>query len=216
VNEPPPGSDEPEPGHGTPSGPPQGDSDGSGYDPWTPDVNPEDPVPRARRSDVVQRRSREELQAGTVYSNFLADQLAEERSLRSKLENRGIALAVASGVMVSLLFVVTVVFAAISKLSILKTDSTVLGLAIVFLIVAALSGLFAVYFIPIRDIVPQYSRRRLSVKHYSPTEIDEIRGHLLNRARQINSLKKLVLAFAALSQLLSILFLSFVPFLLLR
>jgi len=144
VNEPPAGPDELKPEDGAPSGPAEGSTDGGSVDPWMPAVNPEDPVPRASRVDVWGERSHREETAGAAYGNLIVDQLVEARGLRKRLDARGIAVAVASGALATLLFVLTVAVGS-ANLRHLASERLPLAFTLTALVLAAIFGLIVIY-----------------------------------------------------------------------
>jgi hypothetical protein len=79
--------------------------------------------------------------AGAVYSSFIESQLAEERSSKSSLENRGITVITTSGSVVGVLFGLLAVIGGTTQFELPAEARSWFGVALVALTLSAIGGL---------------------------------------------------------------------------
>jgi hypothetical protein len=191
VAQPPLRPDEPDPQGDGPAGPASDDGDDDDELPWTPSVDPGDPVPRARH---VARGSYVEAATGESYASLIAGELAAEESHTRSLQSRSLAIVASSGVTAALLFTTTMGFITSPRFGYVGTARTLLTVALVGLAIAVLLGL--VGYSPAR---PRIEAERLAeIQARFPTAagmaiITDLRLATLTVARKINRRNMLVL-----------------------
>ena len=144
--------------------------------------------------------------AGTAYAELISEQLTEERSRKSSLEQRGGLVITTSGTLVSLLFGLAAVVTSRKGFSVPFSARVLLLLAVVAFIAAALGGLAAN--LPLREYLepePESLRELTELDSWEAEvsigarAIALARVDVLAAAREANDLKAVavILAFAA-------------------
>ncbi len=155
-----------------------------------------------------------DLNAGASYGALIADQLSEERSRKSTLEARGIAVISSSGVLVTLLLALIASVTATTKFRLPGPARLPVLLALVAFISAAICGLMTN--VPLRYKEPTVSGlvKLLSANYWAGSaEIGQLRVAealvtTLAAARSANALKVYFLLSAIFFELLAVIFLS--------
>jgi hypothetical protein len=152
--------------------------------------------------------------AGVAYRQLIMDQLTEERSRKSSLESRGVAVITTSGTLATLLFALTAGLTAAARFRLPTDARPPLLLALVAFVVAGICGLVTNLPLIYREPTPQGLAKLVDTRYWTADatvgelRVAEAQITALSAARIANNLKVRLLIGAAGSELLAISFLS--------
>lgn len=152
--------------------------------------------------------------AGTAYGQLIADQLTEERSRKSSLEARGVAVITTSGTLATLLFALTVGLTAAASFKLPNDAKLPLLLALISFVIAATSGLATNVPLIYQEPSPQALAKLVDGRYWTaPAPLGQLRVAAsqvtaLSAARAANNLKVKLLLVATAAELLAVIFLA--------
>jgi hypothetical protein len=152
--------------------------------------------------------------AGAAYGKLIADQLTEERSRKTSLETRGIAVITTSGTLATLLFALTAGLTAASSFKLPADAKLPLLLSLVAFVIAAMTGLATNVPLIYREPTPQALAKLVDARYWTgPATIGQVRVaaaqvSVLSAARVANNLKVRLLVAAAGAELFAVAFLA--------
>jgi hypothetical protein len=152
--------------------------------------------------------------AGVAYRQLIADQLTEERSRKSSLEARGVAVITTSGTLATLLFALTAGLTAAARFRLPADARLPLLLALVAFVVAGMCGLVTNLPLIYREPTSQGLAKLVDARYWTADatvgelRVAEAQVTALSAARMANNFKMRLLIGAAGAELLAITFLS--------
>lgn len=145
-----------------------------------------------------------------VYSPLLKEQLAEERSRKTSIEQRGVAVITTSGVLVSLLFGLAAVVTQAKSFELLAASRALLAVSLLLFVVAALGGIVSNWPLSYSQFHVEDLRRFVDAEYWggpvdtASRRVAEAQVQILKRARRLNAIKGRALLFAMLIQVLAV------------
>lgn len=148
--------------------------------------------------------------AGASYGKLIADQLAEERTRKASLEQRGITVITTSGVLVSLLFGLAALITSAEDFDLPDGVRPLLVAGLVFFVGAAVSGIWLNSPRKYREANPGHLRRLTQKQIWEASASlgarrgAELQANLISTARTVNASKAKWLVAAILLEVLGI------------
>jgi hypothetical protein len=145
-----------------------------------------------------------------VYAPLLERQLEEERSRKSSLEQRGVAVISTSGVLVSLLFGLAAVVTTAKGFDLPQAARVLLVATLVLFVLAAVGGILSNWPLGYHQVQTENLHRLISKENWiappgvAAWRIAEAQVSILERARKLNEVKARALLAAMTTQILAV------------
>jgi hypothetical protein len=166
----------------------------------------------ANSGDGPDRKLEEE--AGSIYASFIGDQLEDERSRQTSIEQRGLSVITTSGVLVTLLFGFSALVTRTTSFQLENPARLFLEVSLISFVVAAVSGILTNWPLPYSPVDEEDLKRLIEPNYWhrssSPAarRVAEDQIETLTEMHRSNNFRSRVLLAAMAAEILAIILLA--------